>query len=125
MQWNAGGWFGGQIGGTAWMLVAGILSAINDIDTGLIVLATFAIPNVIGLFLWRSREAISCYKATQFLIPVMGVFGLIAIYVLDERDLWLAIQSGAPVDAFYMYLALVFMVIWLMVTFYFRFGRGR
>ena len=119
-----GGWFGGQLGGTAWILVAGVLSAIEDIDTGLIVLATFAIPNVIGLFLWRSRETISCYKATQILIPVTGIFGLAAVYLLDDRNLWHDIQTGASVDSFYMYLALIFMVLWLMTTFYFRFGRN-
>ena len=40
-QWNAGGWFGGQIGGTAWMLVAGVL--------GLAILVCFLIPNVVGV----------------------------------------------------------------------------
>jgi len=124
LQWNAGGWFGSQFGGTAWILVAGILSAFEDIDTGLIVLAIFAIPNVIGFFLWRNRASISCYKATQTFLPVMGLFGILAVSVLERRNQWEAIQSGGTVSTTWMYLAIAVVVIWLMLTFYFRFGRG-
>lgn len=49
MHWNAGGWFGGQLGATIWVLIAGILTVIRDLTTGLLVLGLFLIPNVIGL----------------------------------------------------------------------------
>jgi len=124
VHWNNGGWFGSQIGGTAWILIAGILSAFKDIDTGLIVLAVFAVPNIIGLFLWRNRNSISCYQATQLLIPLMGGFGILAVYMLDKRGLWYVIQSGGIVSANTMYLMLMIVVLALMLMFYFRAGRN-
>lgn len=122
MQWNAGGWFGGQLGATVWMLVAGVLAAIRDIPTGLIVVLLFTIPNVIGVWLWRTRK-MSCYAATQLLIGISGVSGILTVYVLDQGNAWEQIQSGGTVSALSSYgiIMLVFGV--LMLTFYLRFGR--
>lgn len=81
MRWNAGGWFGGQIGATVWMLVAAVLTAIRDLSTGVVVLLLFVVPNIIGLMLWLSRK-FSCYASTQILIGISGVCGLATVYML-------------------------------------------
>ena len=123
LQWNAGGWFGSQLGGTAWMLVAALLTTFQDLVTGLILLAVFAVPNAVGSVLWTRRKSTSCYAATQLLLFLIGVFGLLAVYVLEHRHLWESIQTGGTVSAGSAYVTVVAVVAILMVVFYFRFGR--
>lgn len=60
MHWNAAGRFGGQVGATLWMLVAGTLAAPRDLPAGMVVVLLFDIPNVVGAALWLSRRH-SCY----------------------------------------------------------------
>jgi len=122
LEWNAGGWFGSQFGGTAWILVAAVLSAIRDVSMGFVLLGIFAVPNVIGYMFWH-RKNLSCYAATQWLIALMGTCGLLAIYVLDRGRLWQEIQTGGSVSTLSAYGLVVLVVVVLMLTFYLRFGR--
>ena len=122
LEWNAGGWFGGQLGGTAWILVAAALSTTRDTSTGFILLVIFLVPNIIGCLLWRMQK-ISFYASLQILLILIGVFGLLAVYVLERRHLWIEIQMGSSVSAAYTYYMIIFITAILMVMFYFRFGR--
>jgi len=122
LEWNAGGWFGGQLGGTAWILVAAAITTGRDITTGFILLVIFLVPNIIGYSLWRMQK-MSCYASLQILLILIGVFGLLAIYVLERRHLWIEIQMSSPVSAAYAYYMIIFITAILMVVFYFRFGR--
>lgn len=122
LKWNAGGWFGSQLGATAWILVAGVLTAFHDTSNGLIVVAVFFGANLIGYLLWHSRK-FSCYASTQFLIAIAGVAGLLAIRVLEHSGQWAEIQYGGEVSAGSSYLLVIAVVAILMVTFYLRFGR--
>ncbi len=122
LEWNAGGWFGGQLGGTAWILVAAALSTARDTSTGFILLVIFLVPNIIGCLLWR-RQKISFDASLQRLLLLLGVFGLLAVYVLERRHLWIEIQMGSSVSATYTYYMIIFITAILMVMFYFRFGR--
>lgn len=122
LEWNAGGWFGSQIGGTCWILVAAILAAVRDVSMGLILLGIFAVPNIIGYAFWHQKK-LSCYAATQWLIAMMGVSGVLAIYVLDQGRMWREIQTGGSVSAASAYGLVVMVAAILMLTFYFRFGR--
>ena len=123
MEWNSSGWFGSQLGGTAWILVAAILSSVQELSTGLLLLAVFAIPNVVGLVLWR-RRSLSCYAATQLLLAIMGLCGLLAIYLLERSNDWERIQTGASISASSAYFIVAAVIGILMITFYFRFGRA-
>ena len=123
MHWNAGGWFGGQIGATVWMLVAGVLAAVRDLRTGMVVVLLFVIPNVVGLVLWVSRK-LSCYASTQILIGVSGVCGLATVYVLERANAWMQIQTGGQVSAHSGSWIIGLVFGGLMLMFYFRFGRG-
>lgn len=123
MNWNVGGWFGGQIGSTAWILVAAILSLFRDAGSGLVLLAVFAVPNIVGLALWRHRHKLSCYAATQLFLAAAGVCGLLTIYVLERQSLWKSIQIGSSVSALSAYVMIVLVFVFLMVMFYVRFGR--
>ena len=122
LEWNAGGWFGGQLGGTAWILVAAALSTARDTSTGFILLVIFLVPNIIGCLLWRMQK-FSFYASLQIPLILIGVFGLLAVYVLERRNLWIEIQMGSSVSATYTYYMIIFITAILMVMFYFRFGR--
>ncbi len=123
MNWNFGGWFGGQIGATVWMLVAGILTAIRDFPIGMFVVLLFAIPNVVGVVLWQSRK-LSCYASTQFLIGVSGVCGLVSVYTLENANTWMQMQTGGQVSAQSSYWIIGLVYGGLILMFYVRFGRG-
>jgi len=125
LQWNSGGWFGGQLGSTAWLLVAAVLASIQNLKTGLILALLFLLPNMVGLLLWYQRDNMSCYAAMQLLLVVIGIFSLAAVYVLHRNDLWLSIQKGGSVSAASGYLIILGVIILLMVNFYIRFGRHR
>ena len=124
MNWNAGGWFGAQLGGTVWMLIAGILSAIHDFPTGILVVLLFAIPNVVGSVLWMTRR-LSCYASTQLLIGICGLCGLATVYTLENANAWMQIQTGGQVSAYSSYWIIGLVYGGLLLFFYFRFGANR
>jgi len=122
LNWQTGGWFGSQLGGTAWILVASLITFGHDISTGLILLLLFLIPNSIGTLLWHQRK-ISCYASIQILFACCGLFGLLAVFVLDKNNLWLAIQQGGTISATKTYVLLCCTVLILMVYFHVKFGQ--
>lgn len=119
-SWNAGGWFGSQLGGTCWMLVAGILAFRLDAEVGVIVLVLFAAANIAGLILWSRRLSLSAYIALQIMLVIAGATSIAATYVLDSAGLFEAIQSGGSVSATFMYLAIIGVVLSLLVSFGYR-----
>ena len=123
MTWNLGGWLGSQVGGTCWMVIAGLLAMRLDTAAGVGVLALFAMANAFGLLLWRNRHRLSAYHGVQMLLPVVGLAGAGATYMLDRSEIWEAIQVGGTVSATQMYLVLGGVVAALMASFYWRFGR--
>ena len=123
MQWNLGGWLGGQLGGSVWMLVAGLLSLSEDPIAAATVIVLFVLANFIGTMLWRRRDRLSPYAAIQLLLPVLGVSGLAAVFVLDRAEVYETIQIGGTISARATYATIVLVVAALMLIFYFRFGR--
>ena len=125
LQWNAGGWFGGQLGGTCWMLVAAVLISIKDLSTGAIVFVLFLVPNLLGTYLWSQRAKIEVYPAMQILLLVLGGVSMATVYVLERRAHWEAMQSGAVVRSSSMYLLIPCLIGGLMLMFYLQHRRGR
>ncbi len=123
MQWNLAGWLGAQLGGTVWILVAGILSLWVDVTTALLVIALFILANVIGMAIWRRREKLSAYAGVQILLPIVGVVGLVAVYMLERSSIYESIQLGGTVSAGSTYGVIILVVAALMLMFYFQFGR--
>ncbi len=124
MNWNIGGWFGGQLGATVWILVAGILTAIRDFPAGALVILLFIIANVVGIVLGKSR-ALTCYASTQLLIVVSGFCGLFSVFVIENANAWMQIQTGGQVSAQSSYWIISLVYGGLILMFYLRFGRGR
>lgn len=84
-QWNTAGWVGGQLGGTLWLLLLGAIILPLDPLAGALVLLCFAVPNGLGLWIWRNRERFRPYPALQSLVAVMGLCALAALLVLNHR----------------------------------------
>lgn len=103
-QWNGGGWFGGQIGGTAWMLVAGVLVLAQGSLLGLAILVCFLIPNVVGVALWRSRDRIRPYPAIQALVVVMGVCSVLTLVAFDVSGRLAAYSPGSSWSVYWILL---------------------
>ena len=122
MNWYASAWFGGQLGATVWMLVAGILTAIRDFPIGLFGVMRVALPNVIGIVLWLSRK-FSCYASTQLLIGFSGLCGLLTVNVLENANAWMQIQTGGQVSAQSSYWIIGMVYGGLILLFYVRYGR--
>ena len=123
MQWNIYGWLGGQLGGSVWMLVAGLLAYSSDPMAAATVFVFFAVANLVGVILWRRKDSLSPYAGIQILVPVLGALGLAAVYVLDRAGIYEAIQIGGAVSARGTYIIIALVVAALMLMFYFQFGR--
>jgi ABC-type phosphate transport system permease subunit len=81
-QWNLGAWFGGQIGGTAWMLVGAVVLAPHAPEVAGVWLACFAVANAIGSWLWWCRDSLRPYPSLQALLSACGVSSVIALVAL-------------------------------------------
>lgn len=125
MQWNLGGWLGAQLGGTVWILVAGILSLWTDVNTALAVIALFVLVNLTGMVIWKRRDKMSAYAGIQILLPIVGVAGLATVYVLENPGIYESVQVGGTVSARSTYGVIILVVAVLMLMFWFQFGRKR
>jgi hypothetical protein len=78
--WNAGGWFGAQLGSSLWMFILGLVLLRTDPVAASVDLACFVLLNAWGLHLWRSRDRVSAYAGSQrFLIGATVLITLIAL----------------------------------------------
>jgi hypothetical protein len=78
-QWNAGGWFGSQVGGTAWLL-SGVIQPPAPVPwlRGAW-LAAFLLANAVGLALWWRRDRLAPFPATLALLATCGLAGTLAL----------------------------------------------
>lgn len=77
-QWDRGGWFGGQVGATLWLVLLGALLFAQGRAVGAEVLVLGLLPNVLGIALWRRRAEWAPYPAIQALVITSGVCALLA-----------------------------------------------
>ncbi|MGI9432278.1 MAG: hypothetical protein ACR2PQ_08695 [Myxococcota bacterium] len=85
-QWNRGGWFGGQFGATAWMLVLGVLLLAQSRPVGAWVLLFGALPNALGFVLWSRRHSWAPFPALQTLIATCGLCAAAAWASVSQSD---------------------------------------
>jgi len=123
LRWNAGGWFGAQIGSTVWILVSAFLAVVQEPATGALLFGLFLLPSIIGTVLWK-RRFLSCYASMQYLLLAILISGLFAIYLLDGAKIFESIQTGASIPARSAYFTLSTVIVMLMVLFFIRFGRA-
>ncbi|MCI0330982.1 MAG: hypothetical protein L0196_08580 [candidate division Zixibacteria bacterium] len=91
--WNAGGWFGSQVGSTVWMLILGFVLLSKDALAAWVCFGGFLVLNAWGLYLWRSRERLSVYAGLQRFLAAATVVIALVVVVVNERG---ASQPPAP-----------------------------
>jgi len=83
--WNAGGWFGSQLGCTLWLLILGLVLLRKDAVAAWVCVAGFVVLNVWGLYLWRSRVRRSAYSGVQRFLVVASVMIAVVVLVVNAR----------------------------------------
>jgi len=123
-SWNAGAWFGSQLGGTLWLAIsAGVLAARAPL-LAVLVLFLFLAVNVVGLLLWRSRSRMSMFAGLQILLATVWVCGMTAIFAIDRAGHWqtLAVGGSNNTSVPVAYVMLTVLVLALIGVFQFRRG---
>ncbi|MFO0810484.1 MAG: hypothetical protein U0746_17805 [Gemmataceae bacterium] len=114
-RWNAGGWFGGQLGGTAWLFVGAVVLVPSAIGVAVVWLACFTVANVVGAWLWFRRDRIRAYPAIQLLLVTCGVSGLVAWLALDALGSDAARVLASPRQGYLAMLIVPAMMAWFAV----------
>ena len=119
-QWNAGGWFGSQLGGTAWLLVGAIYLFYRSIPISLTWVLCFGLANVLGCSIWARRTVVAPFKGIQLLMLVLTLAGFVSWFTLTwfRHDLVSEIHAKTHMG----YLALLIFPI--MMTWFYCLERG-
>jgi hypothetical protein len=117
--WKGGGWFGGQLGGTLWLLICGLVFLAKDILCGLISIACFILLNAFGLYLWRQRARLSAYKVIQSLLAITAATVILLVVMANLRGIVWADKPGGLVSTYLPY-SMIFVVPTIMARFYFQ-----
>jgi hypothetical protein len=86
-QWNTGGWFGGQIGCTAWLLAGAVVTAAQAPWVAALWVLCWALANSVGTVLWLRRDRVAPYPAVQGLLASCAAAGLLAVVILHASGL--------------------------------------
>jgi len=125
--WNAGGWFGSQLGCTLWLLILGLVLLSKDSLAAWLCVAGCALLNAWGWYLWRRREQLSAYAGLQrFLLAASVVIALVVV-VVNSRGVSEAPPPEALVSTYLPYWLMAIAPV-LMVVFFLRdrrVGRGQ
>jgi hypothetical protein len=130
-EWSAGGWFGAQIGASAWLLITALVLAAHDRTVAGLVLGIFLLANILGTTLWLRRVAMGRYKALQILIAIVCAASLAATFVIEQAGLWPLVNDfsrkfggiGLPAGAIYLLILAMFAA--LAAIFHLRFSGSR
>jgi len=98
--WNAGGWFGAQLGSTLWMLILGGLLLARDPATGLLCLAGGLGLNGLGLGLWLARRRLRPYLGIQAFLLGTSLVVAVLVLVVNARGLSRPPEAGALVATY-------------------------
>ncbi|QDV34516.1 hypothetical protein [Tautonia plasticadhaerens] len=82
-RWDRGGWFGGLLGSTAWLVVGAAFMASRAPAVSAAWLACFAAANGVGIWLWARRDRVRPFPAIQAMMLSVGLAGLAAFSALD------------------------------------------
>ena len=120
LRWETGGWFGGQIGGTLWMLISALVVWSTDASVALLLLACFAIPNVLATGIWMRRDRWRSLTALLVLFALIGAFSLAATVVLDRAGSFATLGYGGTTTSGTMYFMIALLTPGLMLMIYFQ-----
>lgn len=81
-QWNTGGWFGSQLGGTCWLLVGAAVLGVQEPGVAAWWACCFATANAVGTGLCLRRNRVRPYPTIQALLATCAITGLLAVIAL-------------------------------------------
>jgi hypothetical protein len=96
--WNAGGWFGSQLGCTLWLLILGVVRLSKDSPAAWVCVGGFVFLNARGLSLWRRREQLSAYAGLQRFLLATSVIIALVVVVVNSRGVSESPTPGALVS---------------------------
>jgi hypothetical protein len=111
-HWNAGGWFGGQLGASAWLLSGAFWLYLQEPAVGAIWLACCAAINAVGTILWLNRSRIGPHLALQFLLATSGLSGIVAFYAANTVQPEAVREMGWPGSGYWALLIFPVLMIW-------------
>jgi hypothetical protein len=118
-SWNAGGWFGAQIGCTLWLLILGLVIVPKDSLAAGACVGGFVVLNAWGLYLWRRREQLPAYAGLQRFLAAASVVIAFVVVVVNGRGASEPPIPGAVVSTFLPYWLIV-LAPGLMLLFFWR-----
>lgn len=84
-NWNAGGWFGSQLGCTLWMILLSNQLASRDTLAAAACVAGFALLNLLGIILWRRRARMTMYRGIQLLLVAVALVVAVVVVLVRQR----------------------------------------
>jgi hypothetical protein len=84
-HWHAGGWFGSQLGGTAWLFVSALVIGSDSPRSAVVLLGCGVAANLVGCLFWAQRARLDPYRALQALVVVIVLAGAAATRWLELR----------------------------------------
>jgi len=85
-QWSRGGWFGGQLGATLWLLLLGGILLVHGRMAGAVVLALGLAINGFGFYLWQARHRWEPYPAIQVFIGACALVAVVSILLASASN---------------------------------------
>ena len=125
-QWSTGGWFGAQIGMTAWLVILGIAQIYKGyVLAGTMLTVCGIIPNWIGYAIWTRRDRIQPYAALQMILGIVFAFTIMAIISHDQLLSPLTIDDRFGTGRQTYKLLAIFPAMMLMFAFMERIGKRK
>src|SRR5688572_21378445 len=87
LVWNAGGWFGAQLGSTLWLFILGVVLLPRDETGAFLSFGGFALLNLWGRFLWGRRARLGPHAGFQLFLGAASVVFAAVVLALRARGL--------------------------------------
>ena len=101
--WNAGGWFGSQLGCTLWLLILGLVLLSKDSLSAWVCVGGFVVLNAWGCYLWRCREQLSAHAGLQRFLLAASLMIALVVMVVNSRGVSEPPTPGALVSTYLPY----------------------
>jgi hypothetical protein len=93
--WNAGAWFGTQVGCTAWLFVFGAALLRDDGGFAALAFGGGALLTGLGVLLWSRRAKLSPFAAYQLLFAALAVVLTVLTVLANTRGLQTPVPPGS------------------------------
>lgn len=90
-QWEIGGWFGGVVGGSAWLVPVAVILAFNGQATlALLPAGSCLLMLAVGTVLWQRRDRVR---------PFPALLAVLALFSIATPLNWIAVSANATTES--------------------------